>query len=128
MCSSDLAGCFLKTVAGIGGLDFLFEDGAELGEGIYDIIRTVTAKLAVFAFIKHLHLRGPVGIGKNLRCGRLGLEGHFLFRRVLKTAAGADQSFTGLGEPVVDRFTIEEGIRTTITAMDFYCTHGIKYV
>ena len=56
---------FLKLRAGIGRLDFLFVQGAELRKGIHDVVGAVAAKVGVFTLVKHFHLGGTVSVGED---------------------------------------------------------------
>jgi len=48
--------------------------GAELGEGVDDIVRAVAAEALVFTFIEYFDFGGAVGIGEYLWCSLPGLE------------------------------------------------------
>jgi len=69
----------LETAARVGGLNFLFVDGAELGEGVDGIVGAIAADALVFALVENLNLGGAVGLGENLWFGFVRFERNLFF-------------------------------------------------
>lgn len=95
-------------------------DGAELGEGVDDVVCAVAAEGGGFILCKQIGFGGAVGIGKDYFFWGGVLEGNGVEGGVVKTAGGAGEFFTGFGEAFVDGFALEQTLGSAIGAIDLY--------
>ena len=71
-------------------MHFLFVDGAELGEGVDDVVGAIAAKVRVFAIIKEFNFGGVVGLAEDFQFGFSLLEGDVSLGGIDESAGGAD--------------------------------------